>query len=61
MRPVETLPDFIAGALNVHFQNGEVAIAGEVVKLTPIEYRLLCHLVRNAGNVLPHAALLDRV
>jgi two-component system, OmpR family, KDP operon response regulator KdpE len=31
------------------------------VKLTPIEYKLLYHLVRNAGHLLPHQALLDRV
>jgi two-component system, OmpR family, KDP operon response regulator KdpE len=59
--PVETLPDFTTGDLTMHFQNRQVTLAGEVIKLTPIEYRLLYHLVRNAGNVLPHAALLDRV
>jgi two-component system KDP operon response regulator KdpE len=31
------------------------------VNLTPVEYKLLYHLVRNAGHVLPHAALLERV
>jgi len=61
MSPVETLPDFVAGDLAIHFQNREVTIGSEVVKLTPIEYRLLYNLVRNAGNVLPHEALLDRV
>jgi ParB/RepB/Spo0J family partition protein len=61
LSPVETLPDFKVGDLTVHFQNREVTVAGEVVKLTPIEYRLLYHLVRNAGNVLPHEALLHRV
>ena len=34
---------------------------GEQVKLTPVEYKLLYHLVRNAGHLLPHQALLDRV
>jgi two-component system KDP operon response regulator KdpE len=61
MSPVETLPDFVAGALSVHFQNRDVTIGGESVKLTPIEYRLLYHLVRNAGNVLTHETLLNRV
>jgi two-component system KDP operon response regulator KdpE len=59
--PSETLPDFVTGDLSIHFQNREVTVAGTVVKLTPIEYRLLYHLVRNAGNVLPHEALMDRV
>ena len=31
------------------------------MKLTPVEYKLLYHLVRNAGRVMPHQALLDRV
>ncbi len=59
--PVDELPDFVAGDLAIHFQNQQVTVAGEEVKLTPIEYRLLYHLVRNAGHVLPHQTLLDRV
>jgi two-component system KDP operon response regulator KdpE len=31
------------------------------VRLTPVEYKLLYHLVRNAGHLLPHRLLLDRV
>jgi two-component system KDP operon response regulator KdpE len=59
--PVEALPDFQAGKLAVHFQNQEVTVAGEKVRLTPVEYKLLYHLVRNAGHLLPHEALLNRV
>ncbi len=59
--PVEALPDFQAGELAIHFVNHEVTVAGQPVKLTPVEYRLLYHLVRNAGHLLPHQALLDRV
>src|SRR5919202_2649884 len=59
--PVQALPDFQAGDLAIHFQNQEVAVGGERVKLTPVEYKLLYHLVRNAGHLLPHQALLDRV
>jgi DNA-binding response OmpR family regulator len=59
--PIEALPDFVAGDLAIHFQNQEVTLGGKVVKLTPIEYRLLYHLVRNAGHLMPHQALLDRV
>jgi two-component system KDP operon response regulator KdpE len=59
--PVDTQPDFVAGDLAVHFQNQAVTLAGEPVRLTPVEYRLLYHLVRNAGRLLPHQALLDRV
>jgi DNA-binding response OmpR family regulator len=59
--PVQALPDFEAGDLAIHFQNQEVRVGGKQVKLTPVEYKLLYHLVRNAGHVLPHQALLDRV
>ena len=31
------------------------------MKLTPVEYKLLYHLVRNVGRLMPHQALLDRV
>jgi two-component system KDP operon response regulator KdpE len=59
--PLHMLPDFSAGDLAIHFQNNEVTLNGEVVKLTPVEYRLLYHLARNAGHVISHQALLDRV
>ena len=59
--PVEAVPDFQAGDLAIHFQNQEVTLAGESVRLTPVEYKLLYHLVRNAGHLLPHRALLERV
>jgi DNA-binding response OmpR family regulator len=59
--PSTALPDFTAGALAIHFQNREVTVHGERVALTPIEYKLLYHLVRNAGRVLPQQTLLNRV
>jgi DNA-binding response OmpR family regulator len=59
--PTRALPDFTAGDLAIHFQNQEVAVKGERVNLTPIEYKLLYHLARNAGRVLPQRTLLDRV
>ena len=59
--PVDALPDFTAGDIAIHFQNEEVTVAGQPVKLTPVEYKLLYHLVRNIGHLMPHQALLDRV
>ena len=38
----------------------EVEVNGEPVALTNTEYRLLYHLVRNAGRVVSHRALLQR-
>jgi two-component system KDP operon response regulator KdpE len=59
--PERALPDFSAGDLTVSFQSHSVAKGGAPVKLTPVEYKLLYHLVRNAGRLMPHQALLDRV
>jgi DNA-binding response OmpR family regulator len=59
--PARALPDFEAGELSVNFENHEVTVRGEPIKLTPVEYKLLYHLVRNAGRLMPHQALLDRV
>jgi len=38
-----------------------VAVEGEQVKLRPTEYRLLYHLVQNAGWVLTYDQLLTKV
>jgi DNA-binding response OmpR family regulator len=59
--PARALPDFTAGDLAVDFQAQRVTVKGQPVKLTPVEYKLLYHLVRNAGRLLPHRLLLDRV
>ena len=59
--PAEALPDFVAGPLGINFQDHRVMVDGEPVKLTPVEYKLLYHLTRNVGRVMPHQALLDRV
>ena len=39
----------------------QVTIADREVKLTPTEYNLLQELVLNAGKVLTHAHLLNKV
>ena len=54
-------PDFTAGSLAVWFQKPNVTVAGQSVKLTAIEYKLLYQLVREAGHVVPHRVLLDEV
>jgi DNA-binding response OmpR family regulator len=59
--PVRATPSFVAGDLAVNFDARQVRKRGELVPLTALEYRLLYHLVRNAGHVLPREALLARV
>ena len=66
LRRAQTLPlahekPFVSGDLSVDFARREVARRGEPVPLTTTEYRLLYHMVRNAGQVLPHETLLARV
>ena len=47
--------------LRIDFDRHEVFVDGELVKLRPTEYRLLYHLVQNAGWVVPHDQLLAKV
>lgn len=50
-----------AGDFAVDLETRVVTVAGRTVRLTPKEFDLLVHLVRNAGKVLTHAALLAAV
>lgn len=47
--------------LCIDFDRHEVLVEGQPVKLRPTEYRLLYHLVSNAGWVVPHEQLLAKV
>lgn len=47
-----------AGGLRIDFARRQVTRDGAPVHLTPIEYRLLTVLARNAGRVLTHRQLL---
>jgi len=47
--------------LNIDFDRREIRVAGELIKLRPTEYRLLYHLVQNAGWVLTYDQILSRV
>jgi len=47
--------------LKIDFVRREVWVDDELVKLRPTEYRLLYHLVQNAGWVLTHDQILTKV
>lgn len=47
--------------LSIDFNRHQVVVAGERIDLRPTEYRLLNHLVQNAGWVVPHDTLLAKV
>ncbi len=51
----------VDGRLKIDFGRHEVYVDGEQVKLRPTEYRLLYHLVKNAGWVMTHDQILSKV
>jgi two-component system KDP operon response regulator KdpE len=59
--PHSRAPSFRSGELEMDFATQEVRLGGTPIELTPTEYKLLYHLVRNAGRVLPHGTLLAKV
>lgn len=66
LRRVAKLPGgaqevFHVGELKVELTRRRVFMADHEVHLTPIEFRLLSELVRNAGFVVTHRQLLEKV
>jgi two-component system KDP operon response regulator KdpE len=59
--PAATEPVFEWDELKVDLAARRVFVRGAEVHLTPIEYRLLTTLVRHAGKVVTHRALLKEV
>jgi two-component system, OmpR family, KDP operon response regulator KdpE len=59
--PAARVPSFRSGELEMDFARQELRVAGNRVELTPTEYKLLYHLIRNAGYVLTHGTLLAKV
>ncbi|MBF0614136.1 MAG: response regulator [Magnetococcales bacterium] len=49
------------GPLHLNPERREVRMHDQIVALTPIEYRLLWHLARNAGRVLTHQQILKTI
>ena len=47
--------------LAIDFPHRAVIVRGETIKLRPTEYRLLLHLVENAGWIVPQETLLSKV
>ncbi|HLG70917.1 MAG TPA: response regulator transcription factor [Chloroflexota bacterium] len=49
------------GKVTIDLGSRVVRVDGDEIHLSPIEYELLKHLVSNAGRVLTHGQLLERV
>jgi len=58
---IPTQPSFGCGDIKISFAQRKVTVADKEVKLTPTEYSLLQELVLNAGKVLTHTYLLNKV
>lgn len=52
---------FVTDTLTINRATHEVSVWGKQVKLTPIQYKILCYLVENEGRVVSSAELLRRV
>lgn len=49
------------GALKINYSAGCAYLAEEEIKLTPIEYKLLCLLAKNTGKVLTHTYITQNI
>ena len=58
---VEKAPIKVDDRLQIDFNRREVIVEGQPIKLRPTEWRLLYHLVQNAGWVVPRETLLSKV
>ena len=47
--------------LSIDYNSREVIVEGKRIKLRPTEFRMLYHLIENAGWVVPHETLLAKV
>ncbi len=52
---------FRTGELTIDYAQHKVHVLGKQVQLSRTEYKLLCTLAQNAGRVLTHELLLERV
>ena len=52
---------FQNGKLTVDYAAGCASLNGEELKLTPTEYKLLCLLAKDAGKVLTHTYLTNKI
>jgi DNA-binding response OmpR family regulator/anti-sigma regulatory factor (Ser/Thr protein kinase) len=59
-RPAQRAP-FSLGGLRIDLSERRVTVDGKPVSLTKTEYKLLSKLAANAGQVLTHDQILDRV
>lgn len=54
-------PSFTSGDLEINFAQRKITVAGQEIKLTPTEFALIQEFALNAGKVLTHTYLLNKV
>ncbi|WP_109312410.1 response regulator transcription factor [Ruegeria sp. AU67] len=59
--PQEDQTEITVGDLKIDLMSQKVTRRGRPIVLQPREYRLLCHLARNAGRVVTRTMLLENV
>ena len=52
---------FLDGKLTINYATRQVLVSGKKTKLTPIEYKILCHLVESQGSIVSSRELLCHV
>ncbi len=60
-RPRDSGFQYNDGRLEIDFEGRRIRLAGQLVKLTAVEFRLLVYLARNAGKVLTFDQILANV
>ena len=56
-----SVTEFVNGRLRIDYVSGCVHLDDEELRLTPIEYKLLCLLAKNVGKVLTHKYIIQSV
>ena len=56
-----TSSEFINGQLRIDYAAGCAYLGGEEMRLTPMEYKLLCLLSQNVGKVLTHTFIMQKI
>ena len=59
--PADPTEPYVLGDLTIDYAQRQVMLAGRRLQLTPTEYGMLAELSANAGQVLTHEHLLERV
>jgi len=57
----KTVGVFSVGGLTVDYTTRTVSVDGDVIHLTPIEFRIISLLTRNAGRVLKHEQIISEI